>query len=363
MKKFLIPFVLMAAVALLVVSCGETPTKPTNYEPLGQIMAAAMLPEGAVFESADLHIFISQVNGEVINIYRITDAWEEMVVTFNNFGGAYDPTVMGSFTADAIGWKMADVSGLVEGWVDGDYENFGLLLDQDPFNTPRASFHSREYTNVAYLEVCYSIDGEVQCMNIRTHGDSYIWEVAGGTNFGAELLLRTGWVAENDKEKQSLLMFDIEPTPDGEGCSHTIGYWKTHDGEGPQDDEVTQYLPIWLGDAGGAMSLEVVDVAMSTAVLEMKTYGKNNNGITKLYAQLLGAKLSIADGADGSALADVIADADAFLADHDHTDWDSLTDEEKDMVEDWKDMADDYNNGFIGPGHCDDEEEEEEEDD
>jgi hypothetical protein len=198
-------------------------------------------------------------------------------------------------------------------------------------------------------------------MNIRTHGDTRIWEILGDSNFGAELLLMTGWVAEVDKEKQSLLMFDVEPTPDGEGCSHTIGYWKTHDGEGPQDDEVSQYLPIWLGDEGGSNSLQVIDAAMSTAVLEMKTYCDPSNGITKLYAQLLGAKLSIADGADGSDLADVIADADAFLADHDCTDWDGLTEEEKDMVEDWKDMADDYNNGFIGPGHCDDAEEEEEE--
>ena len=40
------------------------------------------------------------------------------------------------------------------------------------------------------------------------------------------------------------------------GCTRTIGYWKTHAGFGPQADVVTPLLPILLGSAGGAKTLE-----------------------------------------------------------------------------------------------------------
>jgi hypothetical protein len=146
--------------------------------------------------------------------------------------------------------------------------------------------------------------------------------------------------------------------PEQVGCSLTIGFWKTHAGFGPQDDVLSQYLTITLGDEGGAKSLVVDSAAVAVDVLKMKTYGKNNNGITKLYAQLLAAKLNFAAGADDSAVADYVTDADAFLADHDYMDWDDLSDDDQAMVMMWQGAFDDYNNGDIGPGHCEDDDEE-----
>jgi hypothetical protein len=135
-----------------------------------------------------------------------------------------------------------------------------------------------------------------------------------------------------------------------DGCTRTIGYWKNHDGEGPQDDEVSQYLPISLGTA-----INVTTAAISTAVLEQKTYGKPSNGITKLYAQLLAAKLNQAAGASTSDVSAIIAAADVFLSTYDHNDWkDNLTDDQIDDIMYWHGMLDDYNNGYIGPGHCGD---------
>lgn len=138
------------------------------------------------------------------------------------------------------------------------------------------------------------------------------------------------------------------------GCTRTIGYWKNHAGFGPQDDMVTALLPIWLGDDDGDESLAVTDAATAVAVLEMRTYGRPNNGITKLYAQLLAAKLNVAAGADGSAVADVVDAADDFLAAHDWSAWSGLSRDDQHMVLDWMSMLDDYNNGYVGPGHCDD---------
>jgi len=145
--------------------------------------------------------------------------------------------------------------------------------------------------------------------------------------------------------------------PPEEGCTLTIGFWKNHAGFGPQDDVLSQYLPITLGDAGGTKSLDVTSAAIAVDVLKQKTYGKPNNGITKLYAQFLAAKLNFAAGASDGDVADYAADADAFLAEYDYTDWNSLTDDQVDMVMMWHGAFDDYNNGDIGPGHCDDDDE------
>jgi len=140
-----------------------------------------------------------------------------------------------------------------------------------------------------------------------------------------------------------------------EGCTHTIGYWKTHCGFGPQSDVVTALLGagIWLGDADGDESLAVTTRQIAYDVLRQRVYGTPSNGITKLYAQLLGAKLSMADGAGDGAVALTIAAADAFLAMHDWHDWSSLSADQQMMVLGWHDLLDDYNNGEIGPGHCD----------
>jgi hypothetical protein len=138
-----------------------------------------------------------------------------------------------------------------------------------------------------------------------------------------------------------------------EGCTLTIGFWKTHAGFGPQANVVSQYLPIWLGTMGGAQSINVSDSLIAYNILNRNVYGDNSNGITKLYAQLLGTKLNIAAGADGSDVAAFIALADAFLATHYYTSWNSLDNATKKLVLGWMSEFDDYNNGLIGPGHCD----------
>ena len=144
----------------------------------------------------------------------------------------------------------------------------------------------------------------------------------------------------------------IEKQTPPAGCTHTIGYWKTHSGFGPQADVVTPLLPIWLGTNGGSKSLAVTNRFIARDVLKMKTYGTNNNGITKLYAQLLGAKLSIADGADPAPVAAYIADADAFLANNDWNDWSSLNKSMQKQVLRWKTKFDNYNKGLTGVPHC-----------
>lgn len=135
-----------------------------------------------------------------------------------------------------------------------------------------------------------------------------------------------------------------------QGATLTIGYWKTHAGFGPQNDMVSDLLPIWLGTPGGGKSVEVTTTAGAVKLLGMN--GDASNGINKLYAQLLAAKLNIVNGADDTAVKSTIASTDSFLAANDESSWSKLSKADKTKVLNWMTTLDNYNNGIIGPGHA-----------
>ncbi len=358
MRRFLHPLMVLA-VALVMVGCSNDSSVVAPDQSFDVSLAASAtsftLPEDATFESATFHILVDLESGQNVGVHRITDGWEEMTVTWNSFGMAYDANVEGMFTAN-VGWRMADVSGLVGLWLSGASPNYGLLLNQSDMEYPRTLYYDRESGQGSYLVIGYAHMGDMHYDTVLATADAYIYEIHPDSNFGDHYGIWTGRYAAGEPNKQALVHFDLSvtPPPDDEGCTHTIGYWKTHAGFGPQADVVSQYLPVYLGDMGGDKTLAVMTAQDAVDVLKMKTYGKPSNGITKLYAQLLGAKLSIADGASDGDVAYAIAEADAFLADYDYEDWNSLSRTMKNQVFEWKDMFDAFNNGEIGPGHCDD---------
>lgn len=163
------------------------------------------------------------------------------------------------------------------------------------------------------------------------------------------------WVysqADNDVGFVIKFFNEIRPTNCG---TRTIGYWKNHSGQGRgnQGDLVTQHLPVLLGAANGPKSVNVTTNVQAYQILGQGWLGGHpSNGITKLYAQLLAAKLNIADGAAAGSVAATINAADVFLGTHNQADWSSLTQAEKNLVLGWHSTLDNYNNGKIGPGHC-----------
>ncbi len=132
-------------------------------------------------------------------------------------------------------------------------------------------------------------------------------------------------------------------------CTQRAGYWKDNSGANGSPDLVTEHLPIWLGTANGAASIEVASAAQAASIL---TAAAGSNAIPKLQRQLLAARLNIAGSTSDAAVDAVIADADAFLAQHDASAWSSLTQSQMDEVEAMKDALDDYNSGVTGPGAC-----------
>ena len=139
-----------------------------------------------------------------------------------------------------------------------------------------------------------------------------------------------------------------------ENCTRVVSFWKNHAGFGHQPDLVTPLLPLWLGDPDSAKSIHVTTAQIAYDILRMHTYGDPSNSISKLYAQLLAAKLNIANGANGDAIFNVLDSVDTFLSTHDWHDWDEFTQNDKRMVQDWRITLQQYNAGEIRPGPCGD---------
>ncbi|NMC43913.1 MAG: hypothetical protein GYA46_08335, partial [candidate division Zixibacteria bacterium] len=145
----------------------------------------------------------------------------------------------------------------------------------------------------------------------------------------------------------------IAPIPQTIGCTRPIGFWKNHTGFRHQEDLITPLLPQYLGNPDGTASVAVTNVRTAVAVFQMKAYGGAFNGIARLYARLLVAKLNVAAGADGSVVTEVIAAADSFLGSHTWRSWWKLSKADRKQVLRWTTVLVQYNSGRIGPGACD----------
>ncbi len=127
------------------------------------------------------------------------------------------------------------------------------------------------------------------------------------------------------------------PTTDAFG----IGYWKNHTSK--KVDCVTSTLPVLLGTLNGPKSVNVTTTDQAVKILKMGETA--SNGISKLYAQLLAAKLNIANGVDNFSIAGTVYMADQFLGTHNAADWSKLSKADKTTVLQWMGMLDNFNNG------------------
>lgn len=146
----------------------------------------------------------------------------------------------------------------------------------------------------------------------------------------------------------------------GTGCTLTIGYWKTHNGyRGHNADRVTPLLPIDLGCPSGqhppyTKGVTVTNALQSTAILQFNgLLGGGKNGLNKLAAQLLAAKLNIANGATNS-IAGTISSADGYLCSYGFNagSWNSLNKNVQQAINNVQGVLDNYNNGQAGTPHC-----------
>ena len=230
--------VISVIASLLLITGCENANNPVqgldNYAP-SLAASQVVIPAGVTLESATFNVYVFTPNDQLTTLHSITSVWDELTVTWNNFGGSYDPTVIGSFTAGAIGWYSVDVTSLVNAWIDGSVENFGILLDQDQTEFYIMAMNSRENgANHPYLEICYTSSAGTVCESSEAIADSYIWalESHANMNFGSDIKVLTGWMS--GFEKQSLFLFDA-PTQEPRLASIGDFVWNDLNMDGIQD--------------------------------------------------------------------------------------------------------------------------------
>ena len=187
-----------------------------------------------------------------------------------------------------------------------------------------------------------SVSFEVQATNDSAMCNSY-----------SDVTNSVSWSDDGAAQSNGPVSTSVYSCACANGCTLTIGYWKTHAGfTGRNPDNVTQYLPQWLGNPYGPASVQVSTATQAVDVLSFNL-GAPSNGIVKLYAQLLAAKLNIARGASGADVTTAIAQADAYLTTKGIAAWNTASKADKTKILTWMTLLDAYNNGDLGPGHCD----------
>ncbi len=150
------------------------------------------------------------------------------------------------------------------------------------------------------------------------------------------------WTAKDSANNKSHCTQTVTVTagdcPDtGDNCTYTQGYWKNHPDEWP------------------VASLNLGSVNYTKAqLLSILNQPVQGNGLVLLSRQLIAAKLNIANGADPDDIADKIAAADALIGSKavPPVGTDSVPTSDVSAIADMIAM---YNEGVIGPGHCDEE--------
>ena len=96
--------------------------------------------------------------GRELNIYRVTENWQEDTATWNNHPSIVISPTTFSIVPSTNGWMEWDVTDDVQDIVDGVVENFGWKITDDNYwgsnDIPKTMFRSKEFGSfVPYLEV------------------------------------------------------------------------------------------------------------------------------------------------------------------------------------------------------------------
>ncbi|MFT3771345.1 MAG: MopE-related protein [Minicystis sp.] len=103
-----------------------------------------------------------------VEVHNILAPWSESTVTWQSFNGAFDPTILTTFSNQNT-FPSFTIQPLVQAWVRGTLPNYGILLEDPGANY--TNYWSSEYTNFYSrpdLYVCYTVTcnpGFADCNN------------------------------------------------------------------------------------------------------------------------------------------------------------------------------------------------------
>lgn len=87
--------------------------------------------ESSGVEQAALHIYMGSSAGpdEPVTVHRVTAPWELSTATWESVsGGRFDAGAVASIDTESVGWKVLDITPLVQGWLEGSFRNYGIIL-------------------------------------------------------------------------------------------------------------------------------------------------------------------------------------------------------------------------------------------
>jgi hypothetical protein len=123
--------------------CGSELTMRVGYDdylaPDGRIVRGlvkfnlAAIPPGATINSATLELYLAGSwdypgRRRTVTTYRVTSPWAEDIVCWDNTPGIGEAYGSASVTHGFDEWYYFDVTGLVQGWHNGTYINYGIAL-------------------------------------------------------------------------------------------------------------------------------------------------------------------------------------------------------------------------------------------
>jgi hypothetical protein len=122
------------------------------------------IPNGTSIQKATLYLYLSgsyDFPGETrtIKIYRAGSSWSEMSVTWNS-----QPTIREAYGAASVTHGQSryyafDATGLVQGWVNGAFPNYGMVIRGPEVagnDSSWKAFFTREGAYPPYLNISYS---------------------------------------------------------------------------------------------------------------------------------------------------------------------------------------------------------------
>lgn len=177
------------------------------------------IPAGSTILTATIEIRVNSApstNDALININRVAEAWNEATATWNSFttpGGTYGATIYGTIPVakNTPGIKTStDITALVQQWVNGTVNNYGVILRGSNNNRP-VSFASKDgsVTPIPTLRVTYE---PPICGGAETSLTAYNWKVISfpcntGTN-GISALLGNSLGTYGNASGQHWVMYE-----------------------------------------------------------------------------------------------------------------------------------------------------------
>ncbi len=125
------------------------------------------IPAGSTIMRATLKLQATSIDGLLtIDAYQVLQAWAEGSTTWNESssginwstaGGDFNATALDSITTAATGQHTWDITALVQDWVDGAAQNYGVLVGCPGGGGNRtATYDTREGTVAPVLEIIYT---------------------------------------------------------------------------------------------------------------------------------------------------------------------------------------------------------------